>query len=214
MKSLLINWEKYSVIGFDMDGTLYDEKLFIEQVYQKIARHFANFLTVNLYNEIYGWLLNRWIEKGSSYPYIFSEAMEKFIGVSNPTIIQDCLNIYRNLKPNLSLNNNIKELLNNLLEQKKEIFLITDGNSRLQRAKFESLQLGKWFELSNVVFTGDFGSDFYKPNLRCLDHLPKFKKDNLPVLYLGDRDLDQEFAVSAKFDFLKVEDFNEFWGVE
>ena len=40
MKSLFnkINWDKISYVGFDMDGTLYDEYEFISEVYKEISK--------------------------------------------------------------------------------------------------------------------------------------------------------------------------------
>ena len=32
-----IDWEPIKYVGFDLDGTLYDESNFISQVYEKIA---------------------------------------------------------------------------------------------------------------------------------------------------------------------------------
>ena len=37
-----IPWERIKAVGFDMDGTIYDEYDFIYQVYQSIANTFSN----------------------------------------------------------------------------------------------------------------------------------------------------------------------------
>jgi FMN phosphatase YigB (HAD superfamily) len=206
-----IPWEKYKVIGFDMDGTLYNEECFIKQVYDEIANFLAEFATKSK-SEIYIWMLQRWREKGSSYPYIFSETMNEFKICEGASLINECLNIYRNVKPDLHLHQNIVRLLDTL-KQKKNIFLITDGNMLLQRQKFYSLALDRWFTKENVVFTGVLGSEYYKPHSKSLDLVTCITNNNDSVLYIGDRDIDENFAKNADFDFAKVDNFNDFWGL-
>ena len=66
-----IDWKNITAVGFDMDGTLYDEYNFITQVYSEINRQLIKDEAVLLF------MCHRWIEKGSSYPHIFNEAFEK-----------------------------------------------------------------------------------------------------------------------------------------
>ncbi|OZI12709.1 hypothetical protein CEW92_04940 [Bacillaceae bacterium SAS-127] len=206
-----VEWDKYSVLGFDMDGTLYDEFQFIEQVYYKIAKYLALF-SVNEENYIYNWLLERWKKKGSSYPYIFSEALVEF-GINDHEQLKNCLSIFRSFQPQINLNNKIINFLDSI-SLEKELFLITDGHEFLQRAKFDSLQLTKWFKAKNVVFTGSFGSEYYKPNISTLKHIDCLQQFQSPVLYIGDRFIDEQFAENANFDFLHVKKFIDFWGVD
>ena len=63
-----IKWNEVKAVGFDMDGTLYDEYEFISQVYSEINIRLINDLEVLRFME------KRWLEKGSSYPFIFQEA--------------------------------------------------------------------------------------------------------------------------------------------
>lgn len=197
-----IDITRYELIGFDMDGTLYEEQKFVEQAYKRVA----NYLSTESGEVIYNWMLQRWVEKGSSYPYIFSESIEKFqiSGIE----VSELLNIYRETLPQLKLQDNIVQLLNYIDVHKA--FLITDGNPRLQRNKYQALGLDKYFLESNCGFTGDLGMQYYKPNIEILNHIQCFN-ENRKILYFGDRDIDEQFANAACIDFMLVKDFKKFW---
>ena len=56
-----INWEPIKYVGFDLDGTLYDESNFISQVYKKVASVIskntgsnADLIFSNMYKNILG----------------------------------------------------------------------------------------------------------------------------------------------------------------
>ena len=80
MNYLLSNdfeWKNIKSVGFDIDGTLYDEFDFIDQVYEEISEIFKDYV-INI-KEIKIKLLHIWLEKGSSYPYIFKEIVDELI---------------------------------------------------------------------------------------------------------------------------------------
>ncbi|MFC5540557.1 HAD family hydrolase [Ureibacillus suwonensis] len=206
-----ISLDKYQIIGFDLDGTLYDEKEFVKQAYHQVAIYFERVSnTIDKY-DVYKWMIERWIEKGSSYPYIFSECIEKF-QIRNATIEQ-CLFHYRNAYFRLLLDTKIKEMLKQLNMLEKKIFLVTDGNANLQKRKFYTLGLMEYFHFENVVFTGLLGSEHYKPDTTALKYIDCLKENNdNSVIYFGDRKVDEQFATNAGFDFAHVSNFYAFWG--
>ena len=200
-----INLNYYDAVGFDMDGTLYKEVFFIKQAYYNIARYLNNDLT----NNVYKWMLKRWIEKGSGYPFIFSETIEQF-NLTNVKI-EEILKIYRETMPNLNLEKVVSSFIEETPIEKR--FLVTDGHSKLQRNKFEALKLDKFFLEENCGFTGDLGHKYYKPSVEIVKKIQFIQGQNKKVLYLGDRNLDEQFSKNAHFDFAFVRDFDEFWGV-
>ena len=206
-----VPWEHYSVIGFDMDGTLYAEELFVKQMYARISQYLATYSSKTR-DEIYDWMMNRWRLKGSSYPFVFSEAIERFYGVNDMKKIEACLHIYRNSQLDLSLNKKIITILDQL-SGRNELFLVSDGYYELQQRKFTSLQLNQWFSSGNVIFTGNLGSQYYKPHVEAIRYISCLQDNESRVLYFGDRKIDEQFAQNAGFDFVKVEQFNEFWEV-
>jgi len=191
-----IDWKNIKTVGFDMDGTLYDEYDFINQVYSEINRQLIQD------EDILSFMLNRWIEKGSSYPYIFDEAYNKCANMSyqQEFFIQKSLDIFRNYTPTLSLSKRNKTLLT-YFQNNFELFIVTDGNYYLQKKKFISLELSKYVDEKHVIFTGKYSPDYHKPNTKSLEFLD-LNIDH--SVFFGDRDKDEKFALSSNMKFKKV----------
>ena len=208
LKSLYpeISWNDIDIIGLDMDGTLYDEIDFISEVYRPISFKLAT-VDKRSPEEIYSWMLSRWIEKGSSYNKIFEEVL---LGVNinfeyKSKLISECLEIFRCYKPEIILSERVEADLN---EMKKSfgLFLITDGSGALQARKFESLGLGRWIDANNVGITGSFGAMFSKPATNIIEKIEILRggKYEGRVVYFGDRDVDATFSKNAGFNFVRV----------
>ena len=189
-------------VGFDLDGTLYDEFDFINQVYLKIVKENTNLLSDDL--SALRWMEERWLEKGSSYNLIFDEVYDRFGTEERHKMffIKSSLEIYRNFKPELKLSRRASIILEALKDQYK-LFLVTDGNSALQRSKFDALGLGSWFLKKDCIFTGDYGKNGYKPSLKAVG--PFFLEFSpSSCLFFGDRDIDQEFSECAGMNFVRM----------
>ena len=207
LKSLFppIVWEEIEAVGFDLDGTLYDELDFILQVYLPITALLAEVTKWNQH-DLYGWMINRWLEKGSSYNKIFLEVLDQknIDEETKVNIIENCLNIYRGFQPNLYLTNRVKILLD-IFKKNYPIFLITDGNSRLQKAKINALGLERWFENKNIVISGDYEHKHQKPSSFMAGQIEILKKvDFSRAVYFGDRKQDELFAQKLGFKFIQV----------
>ena len=191
-----IEWNKIKNVCFDMDGTLYDEFDFIKQVYQFINEKLIND------KEIEDFMFNRWLEKGSSYPKIFEETYQRICDpkTNKKVFVENCLNIYRNFNPELKISFRVKNYLD-FFNENFNLFLISDGHGHLQKNKFNSLKLNNYFKNNNIVFTGDHGFEFHKPNINSLSLLdinPEFS------VYIGDREIDRKFAKKTNMQFIKV----------
>lgn len=200
-----IPWDNIKAVGFDMDGTLYDEFDFIYQVYNPIATIFSNsHYKSDVIKKI---MLEKWIEKGSSYPYIFSETAD-IVGWNNEdkkNKIAEALNIFRNYEPKLNIRTKIKFILE-LLKNKYQLFVISDGSSKLQWNKVNSLQLTDYFAIENIFISGDYGQQATKPSLSALEYLKVFNKsfNTNEVVFIGDRNVDQDFAKNAGFYYIDI----------
>lgn len=198
-----INWDEIDIVGFDLDGTLYDEFEFIVQAYTAIGDCFKTNLTDH-YSAL-NYMKDQWLEKGSSYNRIFEKTYDKYIkenSVTKKEFIDQSINIFRALQPDLKLNNRNKRLLSHFYKN-FDLFLVTDGDYFLQQKKFITLELTEYFKIENTIFTGKLGKDFYKPNTKCLSYM-ELELDNKKILYIGDRAIDEEFAKAANFEFLEV----------
>ena len=208
LKSLFpeVKWDNVQIVGFDLDGTLYDEIEFIVQVYQPISQILANFCDTPP-EPIFKWMLCRWLEKGSSYNYIFSEVLNNhgIHGHAIASIVSECVSVFRNYKPILKLPIRVSLILDLIKEQYK-CFLVSDGTVSLQLAKIKALGLERWFSSENIRITSCYGQDFAKPSTKIIEKISLLHTCTCPtkVVYFGDRIIDKQFADSAGFQFMKV----------
>ena len=201
-----IPWKQIKCVGFDLDGTLYDEFDAIHQIYWGILAQQDHFFADS--PAVLTFMLNRWLEKGSSYNYIFGEAFDRFSNDSSrkEEFIQQALVLFRSYAPVLSLAERNRHLLD-IFRQKFDLFMISDGPPVLQRNKFRALGLDIFFNPKRLIFTGDHGKDFYKPRVDSFCQLAKTSKwhySNKEILYFGDRTIDEKFTRNLDILFQKV----------
>lgn len=206
-----IPWEQIKAIGFDLDGTLYDEFSFISQVYSQIAQEFI--LEQTELEEVLSHMLNRWLEKGSSYPHIFDETLDflKKNTQEKKELVNQALLIFRNFTPNLTLSPRIRHILK-VLSKEFELFLVTDGNSILQRNKLRALGIEEYFLESNIFISGDYGKDTGKPSLFSLENIQILKEHKFSpnqIVFIGDRKVDKDYARNAGFYFIQADKLNQ-----
>lgn len=134
-----------SVICFDLDDTLYKEIDYVRSAYGEIAEYIGK-------PEMVSWMV-QWFHEGKN---VFVE-LNRYVGRMIPIDIY--LSIYRNHYPTLSLSEDVKDTLNNLISTGAILGLITDGRSISQRNKIQALGLEKWFIESNIIISEEFGSD-------------------------------------------------------
>ena len=195
--------QEIKCIGFDMDGTLYDEYQFIEQAYKSVAEYIGEIGKKDK-DTIYDFMISKWKEKGSSYSYLFQDALCFSKADISADSINECVNAYRNATFKLSLSNEMEQILENCVE-KYELFIVTDGNAKLQMKKIKALNLERWFCPENIYITGEFGKEAYKPSTLVLQNsmcIKKYKTNE--ICYCGDRKVDYEFACNAGFHFVEM----------
>lgn len=190
-----VNWSLVKNIGFDMDGTLYDEYQFIVQPYSQIS---------GILNKgAFEFMCHKWLEKGSSYNKIFDEAFEKY-GTKNKMtkteFINKSLNIFRNFLPELSLSKRTESILE-YCSTHYNIFLVSDGNPILQKNKFESLNLNKYFSNQKIIFTGNLLLGGEKPSIDSFNSLKILANE---TVFFGDRSIDEKYANNVGMQYQNV----------
>ena len=166
-----VDWDSIEFVGFDLDGTLYDEYDFIAQVYQPIAERLSQCVERDA-EFIYQHMLQRWLEKGSSYNKIFEEILlEASLSASETEhVISQCLLDFRNFQPQLQLTKRVETILE-WLSSRFSLFLVTDGNYALQQAKISSMGLTRWFSPDNISISGYFPGKISKPDVRMISQI-------------------------------------------
>jgi putative hydrolase of the HAD superfamily len=92
------------------------------------------------------------------------------------------IRVYREHTPKIALATDAVECLSRL-QGRVPLGLLTDGNSRSQWAKIDALGIRGIF--GSIVVTGDWGAEFFKPNVRGFRYL----EDQLPssnFIYVAD----------------------------
>lgn len=190
------------VVGFDIDGTLYDEFDFVSQSYKNVAAVMSKLLDVDR-RKVYEDLCAEWLQFGSSVN-IFQNVAQKYVDLFPEESVQACIRSYREGFFELQLTRRTEYILNYLKNERYLLFLVTDGNSELQRKKINSLGLTKWFVKENIAVSGDYGRKYQKPSPYMASRIEALMSSSSEVVYVGDREVDRSFAHSCGFEFIQV----------
>lgn len=167
---------KNKVVIFDLDDTLFNEIDFLISAYNEISKFLSNVQGVDKSkNEIFDYMYSLYLRKKNPFEQVIS-----FLNIKNIKT-SDLLEIYRNHLPNISLNDDVKEVLDYLKYHKFIIGIITDGRSIQQRNKIKALNLENF--ISGLVISEEFGSE--KPNLENFKFFENFFP-NSNYTYVGD----------------------------
>ena len=194
------------IIGFDLDGTLYDEFEFVSQAYQEVAKIISKYVEIETAN-VYSQLCQYWLKYGSS-ANIFQMVVEDNKGQVNENLIKECVSAYRCCDFSMSISKRTEMTLDYLVEQEYKLFLITDGDSNLQRRKIKALSLERWFDYRNIAISGDYGRNKQKPSTYMCKHVSVINECKGDVLYRGDRDIDEYFSKNSGFKFMYLKNMN------
>ena len=133
---------------FDLDDTLYSEKDYVKSGYKAVALFLGD---------------EKYADKLWHYFLEGKQAINELLkDINAEEKIQECLYIYREHKPTLSLYNGVITLLKKLKEKGIKIGIITDGRINGQKNKLQALRL---YEIvDDVVITDELGGvQFRKP---------------------------------------------------
>ena len=173
-------------IGFDLDNTLYDQRDFEFFAYEKISELVSNKYAINK-NEYFNSLCELFYAKEKD------KTFDKAMISTNSTLPNDwnsfvkikILPLYRTVKPNLKLNEGSKKLLELFHDNNLIVVLITNGNSRIQNNKIDSLGIRNCF--NKIYISDDYGKDARKPNLKMFKMmLEDFHLRPEECIYVGD----------------------------
>ena len=143
-----------SAVGFDLDNTLYDQ-----------SRHFRSFCRE----------ASRWLENEAGVPHeramrafddvvrrrtlahahLFDEVLES-LGIRRKAYVRELIDRYHRHRARLVPYPGALETLESL-SARHLLFLITDGESNMQRAKVDSLGIAHLFAVA--VYTGDYDDE-------------------------------------------------------
>ncbi len=191
--------EKYKIIIFDLDDTIYNEKNFIYPSLKNVSKFLTTKIDIHE-NEIQKQLL---ILKNKNQK-IFDKFLSNFLvkKINLKSLVKRTINKYQsyncnNLKNVSSLKNILK-----FFYKKKKLFLVTNGNRLRQKNKIKKLGINKFFK---KIYILDNDYDYIKPSTKSVNSLKKFiKKIGFKnAVYVGDNKItDKAFAKNLKISFI------------
>lgn len=141
---------KQPILGviFDLDDTLYSEKQYVRSGYKAVAKLLGN---ENLTDRLWGYF-----EAGK--PAI--DELLNELGCMERK--EECLEVYREQIPEITLYNGVSELIQELKNKGIKVGIITDGRVSGQKKKIQALELDDL--VSDIIITDELGGiQFRKP---------------------------------------------------
>ena len=166
-------------IVFDLDETLYDQAQFKRSAFRDVG----------------DWLGNR----GLADPALVTRTLEEIIGLYGPSnprmfdlllarlnldlaLVPLLVEVFRSHKPRISVYPGVVEMLKKLRPALK-LGLLTDGLSRVQRAKVEALGIEGLFDA--LLYSDDLGTS--KPDRRLFEYFEKtFSLPGTSLVHVAD----------------------------
>lgn len=169
-------------IIFDLDDTLYPELTFVDGGFRAVARHLNHLKGISEL-DCYSKMKTSLGEFGRGS--VFDNILKSY-GFYTRKNVRDCIQVYRNHRPDLKLYDAASVQLDRLL--KKDVFLVTDGNKLVQDSKVRALGLTE--KMSRVYITHRFGLVNAKPSTYCFSLIKNICQCNWSdMTYIGDNPL-------------------------
>jgi FMN phosphatase YigB (HAD superfamily) len=165
-------------IIFDLDDTLYDEKQYIKSGFKAVSEYLK---------------VDDAADKMWAYYNAGEQAIDKYLyEIAQLEKKTECLMVYRNHMPNITLSNNVGNLLVSLKEKGFKIGIITDGRPNGQHNKISALELDRIVD--DVIVTDELGGEQFRKPCDIAFRIMQ-KRWRIPfeqIIYLGDN-VDKDF---------------------
>lgn len=166
------------VIIFDLDDTLYEEMTYVQSGFQAVASYLSPLLNLGVDSIIKGLNVEFRIQRDK----IFDRFLKKQ-GHDSRHLVGKCVSIYRGHPPQIQLFPEARVCLERL--QNFPLYVVTDGNQRVQRRKFFALGLNAY--IRKCVCTYAYGVHNSKPSPYCFQKICQWEKVNPScVVYIAD----------------------------
>jgi putative hydrolase of the HAD superfamily len=166
-------------VVFDLDDTLYLERDYVHSGFHAVDRWCAEALGLSGVGE----LAQEYFEAGRRGD-IFNMVLEQLSVKNINETVKAMVDVYREHTPTICLESDAISCLT-ALKGKVHLGLLTDGNSLTQRNKIRALGIQDTFE--EIVVTGDWGVEFFKPHPRGYRHLEdRFRRPSAEFTYVAD----------------------------
>jgi putative hydrolase of the HAD superfamily len=166
------------VLVFDLDETLYDERMFAHSGFKAVARYCAESFGTHYRNFLKALIRLR----ASGSRLVFDEALREE-GKYSRVAVKRCLSIYYTHTPRIKLDADARRCLMRMSRFAK--YIVTDGNKNIQKNKIVALGIEPF--MNRCFITHRFGIDRSKPSPYCfrrICHLERVGPEK--VVYIAD----------------------------
>lgn len=191
--------EKESFI-FELDEVIYPQKDYLLQVYYLFAQFMEYAEQINATN-----LLRSMQElyHSDGPDDIFEKTADKFSIPEKYKVNFDLLFISARLPLKLLLFNEVLSFMQAIVVERKQIFLLIDGDPGMQLNKIKQMEWNGLEQYLTVYFTEETAP---KPSVQSLRYIiAKHNLDAKNILMIGKSEIDKVCAEQAGVDFLQIE---------
>lgn len=188
---------------FELDNVLYPEKDFLLQVYYLFA-NFIEFSEGNpLSEDLVNFLQTAYNHHGDENIF---ERVKEGLGIDEKYRVNfERLYHTARLPLKLLVNDQVLKLLQEIIIDRKQLFIVTNGKPEIQLNKIRQIDWMGIEEYLTVYFADEINP---KPETEVLTYI--LGKHNLlrkDVMIIGASDTDEEFAFSCGIDYIEVNEF-------
>ena len=199
--------QKYEIIIFDLDDTIYSQKHFDTPALKLVAEYLSKILELSDSKVFLDIRKLKKLKRGKHPILIFNKYLnkKKINKKYKNNIIKNSVKIFQTYNcKNLKYIPSLKSLIRNL-SKKKDLFIVTNGNVARQKRKIKYLGINNYFK---KIFILDGVRKKIKPSIKDVNYLVKFleKSPKKNAVFIGDnKTTDKLFADNLKIDFIYFE---------
>jgi HAD superfamily hydrolase (TIGR01549 family) len=190
----------YSLYIFDLDNTLYNEEEYLLGAYNAIAGEFSGKFTAIDADTLFRILVTSYGTNGRKRLF---DSFLATIGLDE-SHLPECLRILRTYRPAKKIEpyKEILPVITILADQKKPVFVLTNGNPEQQRNKIGSIDWEGKDRYIQFIFADEIEPKPSPAGIKYILSLSGAREDE--TLFIGDSDTDRQCAVNSAIEFLHV----------
>ena len=167
------------IIIIDLDDTLYEEKSFVLNGFVNVAFFLKQKFKLNK-NQLYKNMKQTFLKEGRDK--VFDKVLSRH-NILTKKNLNNCVQVYRYKKKNIKLRKDALNFLNSY--HKYGIYLVSDGNKKVQQCKIDLLKIKKYFK--KIYLTHRYKKIHSKPSTYCFKKIKNIEKCQWnDMVYIGD----------------------------
>lgn len=195
----------YSLFIFDLDNTIYNEEDYLFQAYKVICERFSRLEPGLDKKSLFDLMIKIYHQEGRD------KLFDRFFETtgSDKSHMDHFLRILRTFTPEKPLlpDKTVREFLHMLVEKKKNIYVLTNGNPQQQRNKIRHIEWDGLEKHISFIFAEEVGR---KPSPAGVLHILKTSGiGNKSAIFIGDKETDRICAQEGGVQYLDIKELKE-----